>query len=196
MVSKRWQAVEKKRLEQRAALDKVKADKIQRDRKASEKKKMADIAKQAEAARVAEQAAATAAAKAAAKLDRGAKGQDKTGNINKEVQRKEKERKQALQTTAQEAENKGTKKKSTLADKISSPRHAATKHNFSSSSLISLMNTQDKEETSDIGGPPTITKKLLRGFEPAIVDLSKEYTGFDAKGAYTSNNVEKDNATG
>ena len=45
MVSKRRQAVEKKRLEQRAALDKVKADKIQRDRKASKKKKMADIAK-------------------------------------------------------------------------------------------------------------------------------------------------------
>ena len=74
MVSKRRQAAEKKRMEQRAALNKVKADKIQPDRKASEKKKMADIAKKAEAAQVAEQAAAAAAAKAAAKLDRGAKG--------------------------------------------------------------------------------------------------------------------------
>ena len=109
MVSKRQQAVEKKRLEQKAALDKVKADKIQRA-KALEKKKMADIAKKKEAARVAEQAAAAAAAEAAAKLDGGAKGQDMTGNINKEVQ-KEKERKQVFQTTAQEAENKGTKRR-------------------------------------------------------------------------------------
>ena len=195
MVSKK-QAAAKKRMEQKAALEKLKAEEIQRDRKAAEKKKMADIAKKDEAARVAEQAAAAAAAKAAAKLDRGAKGQDKAGNINKEVQRKEKERKQASQTTAQEAENKGTKTKSTLADKISSPRHAATKRNFSSPSLISSMATKDKEATSEIGGPPPITKKLLLGFEPVIVDLSKEYTGFYAKGAYTSNNVKKDNATG
>ena len=53
------------------------------------KKKMADIAKKAEAAWVAKQAVAAAVAEAAAKLDREAKGQDEKGNINKEVQRKE-----------------------------------------------------------------------------------------------------------
>ena len=95
MVSKK-QAAAKKRMEQKAELEKLKAEEIQWDRKAAEKKKkMADITKKKEAARVTEQAAAAAVAKAAAKLDRGAKGQDKTGNINKKVQRKEKERKQA-----------------------------------------------------------------------------------------------------
>ena len=150
---------------------------------------MADIAKKKEAARVAAQAVAAAVAEAAAKLDGKAKGQDTTGNTNKEVQ-------QALQTTAQEVENTGTKEKSTWADKVSSPRHAATKRNYSSPSSTSLMDTQDEKATPEIGGPPTITKKVSRGFKPVMVDLPQEYTGYDAKGAYTSNNVEKDNATG
>ena len=97
----------KQRAEKKATADKLKADKIQRDKdKATdkEKKRMAAIAKTAEAARVAKEAAA------AAKVDQEANWQKEKGNPNQELKRKEEERKQVLQSkAAQDTKNKGEK---------------------------------------------------------------------------------------
>ena len=77
-----------------------------------------------------------------------------------------------------------------------SPHHPSTKRNFSSPASTLLADMQDDEEKLKLEGPPKLNKKLLKDFEADIGDLSDKYTGFDANGAYTPNNVEKDNETG
>ena len=167
--------------------DKLKSDKIQRDKdKATdkEKKTMAAIAKTAKASRVTKEAAA------AAKVDQEAKGQEEKGNPNQELKRKEEERKQVLQSeAAQDTKNKEEKEKSGMADKTQrssklylSPRHPPVKRSSSSPGSVSSAETQEEGQMLKLIGPPKISKKLETDFEAAIGDIvQRKHTGLDTK---------------